>query len=319
MRRPAPLRRATAAGFDPARACRSTSRRPPPRPALFPASCQLAARRLAPSWRDRSTKVSAGNGRNPFRLSKSRPTLRRHRASAFEARFLQDARTRKRLRQRTRCRCHSRVSPSQPIQASRAARRCAGAATPQSALRRAGSAAGGRHGAALPTDARARPSRSTGGAGRRFHRNRPKSRNPIDPLRNVRRQRNGLPEPSQQTAAAATSRRRQLDQPGCVEFAQRDRATRLPQTSASVADPQRFADPAGQLRATAFLIGKPVQPRPSFLGTQRALTLLVHRLGERKVRKNTLKPAAARGAFERQVAVARRARIPPAPLRRRRA
>ena len=125
---------------------------------------------------------------------------------------------------------------------------------------------------------------------RRFHRNRPKSRNPTDPLRNVRRQRNGLPEPSQQTAAAAMARLRQLDQPGCVEFAQRDRATRLPQTSASVADPQRFADPAGQLRATAFLIGKPVKPRPSFLGTQRALTLLVHRLGERKVRKKYAQP-----------------------------
>ena len=221
-----------------------------------------------------------------------------------------------------RCRCHSRVSPSQPIQASRAARRCAGAVNPTAPSQPCAEPV------AQPAADMARRSPRMLARGhlgpqealvRRFHRNRPKSRNPIDPLRNVRRQRNGLPEPSQQTAAAM-ARLRQLDQPGCVEFAQRDRATRLPQTSASVADLQRFVDPAGQLRATAFLIGKPVKPRPSFLGTQRALTLLVHRLGERKVRKkNTLKPAAARGAFERQGAVARRARIPSAPLRRRRA
>ena len=89
-------RRATAAIPGPARTCAFTptggapGRARRPRPALSPASCQLAARKLAPSWRDRSTKASTRSGRYPYRFSKSRVTVRRQRPGA--ARFLQGVR-----------------------------------------------------------------------------------------------------------------------------------------------------------------------------------------------------------------------------------
>ena len=60
-----------------------------------------------------------------------------------------------------------------------------------------------------------------------------------------------------------------------MEFAQRGRATRLLQSSAGIAEPERLADPACQLRTAALLIEKRLQPRLSFRGTQRAPNLIL--------------------------------------------
>ena len=113
---------------------------------------------------------------------------------------------------------------------------------------------------------------------RRFHRNQPKPRNPVDPVRNARRQRHRMPQTPWPTAAAAVAGRLQLDQPGSVEFAQDCRATRLLQPTAGVAEPERLADPAGRHRATVARVENRAQSRLPFGGIQGApdLILFVH-------------------------------------------
>ena len=71
-----------------------------------------------------------------------------------------------------------------------------------------------------------------------------------------------MPEASRPASASAAGRRQQ---PDFVEFAQNSRATRLLQPSASVAEPERLADPAGHSRTTVFRIDNRAQFHLSFV------------------------------------------------------
>ena len=108
---------------------------------------------------------------------------------------------------------------------------------------------------------------------RRFHQAKPRNL----PVRDVRWQRHRMPEASRPVAAAAAiAGRRQPDQPGFVEFAQNSCTTRLLQPSASVAEPERLADPAGHSRTTVFRIDNRAQFHPSFVQSAPDLIQPVH-------------------------------------------